>query len=119
MSFLFTFNAIFVIFYVNKEEKYMAGAKSNIHKLQFALKQYGYIITINRTQFYSTQQERFIPGYEIKKDNKRIWTSCSTAKTLKYLTMLFNEVRNSSAEQRNSRKFDTIVKEKTKWLKEK
>lgn len=97
----------------------MAGAKSNIHKLQYGLKQYGYIITINRTQIYSAQQDRIIPGYVIQKDGKRIWSSCSTPKTMKFLTILFNEVRNSSAEQRNSRKFDTIVKEKTQWLKEK
>lgn len=97
----------------------MAGTKSNIHKLQLGLKQLGYIVTIHRFQMFSEEQQRFIPGYEIRRNGKTIWSSCSGTRTLKFLLIIFNEVRHSSAEQRKSRKFDTIIKEKTQWLKEK
>lgn len=65
-----------------------------MYKLQLALKQKGVIVTINTNQFYSTEQDRFIKMYTIKKNKKNLITTASQIQAVKVLNELWQEVKN-------------------------
>lgn len=65
-----------------------------MYKLQLALKQKGIIVTINTNQFYSTEQDRFIKMYTIKKNKKNLITTASQIQAVKVLNELWQEVKN-------------------------
>ena len=65
-----------------------------MYKLQLALKQKGVIVTINTNQFYSTEQDRFIKMYSIKKNKKNLITTASQIQAVKVLNELWQEVKN-------------------------
>ena len=65
-----------------------------MYKLQLALKQKGVIVTINTNQFYSTEQDRFIKMYSIKKNKKNLITTASQIKAIQVLNELWQEVKN-------------------------
>ena len=65
-----------------------------MYKLQLALKQKGVIVTINTNQFYSTEQDRFIKMYSIKKNKKNLITTASQIQAVKVLNELWQEGKN-------------------------
>lgn len=87
----------------------MAGQRKCIRNIQKALKQKGYIITISNYEFYSSSQDRFIRGYEVRRGKKVMFNSCSQIKTLKWLVILLSIIKKHSREQIESRKFNTVL----------
>lgn len=94
----------------------MAGLQSLIYKLQLALKQKGYIVTISTSQFYSEEQTRYIKRYMLNRNNKLIYSSYSTIKIVKYLANLLDIIKTLDSKQINSKAIDTIVKLKLEEL---
>ena len=67
--------------------------------MQLGLKQYGVIVCINTSQFYSEEQGRFITMYIIKKGRKEI---IKTASQIKVVEALKAELDMARAEQENA-----------------
>lgn len=87
----------------------MPSQSRRIKDIQMALRQKGYIITIHNYEFYSNEQNRFIRGYEIRRGKEKMFNSCSSIKTLKYLIILLSIVKKHDKEQIKSRKFNTML----------
>ena len=71
----------------------LADLNKLMYKLQLALKQKGVIVTINTNQFYSTEQDRFIKMYTIKKNKNNLITTASQIQAVKVLNELWQEVK--------------------------
>ena len=88
----------------------MANQQGLMYKLQLALKQKGYIITISTSQFYSGEQNRYIKRYMLKRNNKEIYSSYSSIKIIKHLATILSIIKTLDYKQINSKAIDTIVK---------
>ena len=87
----------------------MASQQSLIYKLQLALKQKGYIISISTYQFYSEQEDRYIKGYTLTRNGKTIYNSYSTIKIVKHLANILNIIKTLDSKQIHSKAIDTII----------
>lgn len=90
----------------------MANQQALIYKLQLALKQKGYIISINTTQFYSGDRGRYIKGYILKRNYKIVYSSYSTIRIIRYLVNLLNIVKTLNTQEIQSRRIDTIIEQR-------
>lgn len=80
----------------------MKSMATIIYQLQTALKVKGFIVTINTTQFYSAEQDRFIKMYIIKRNKREIQSTASqiaTIRCLKYILDIVSELEKSSVPQ--------------------
>ena len=88
----------------------MANQQALIYKLQLALKQKGYIISINTTQFYSGDRGRYIKGYILKRNYKIVYSSYSTIRIIRYIVKTLNK------QEIQSRRIDTIIEQRMEEL---
>jgi hypothetical protein len=87
----------------------VAKQQQLIYKLQLALKQKGYILSINTNQFYSVDKGRYIKGYTLMRKGNRIYKSYSSIKIIKYLVNILDVLKPLTEKQIQSRKIDSIV----------
>lgn len=57
-----------------------------IYKLQRALQQKHILITVNQEQFFSSDKNRFIKVWILKKDGKVIFRACGNIDVIKFMS---------------------------------
>lgn len=75
-----------------------------LRKLQYALKQEGYLICIPTTQFFNPKSERFVKVFHIRHYKKELYKSASIIKIIQYCAGLL-EIIQESHKVRNKDKY--------------
>lgn len=63
-----------------------------LNNLQYALKQKGYIICINSTQFYSYESKRFIKVFQVNHNKKILFKSVSLNRVFRCVAGIYKEL---------------------------
>lgn len=85
-----------------------------LKKLQYALKQEGYLICIPTTQFFNPNSERFVKVFHIKHYKKELYSSASLIKIVQFTAGLLKIVK----EAKTCRNVDKYISEHIKELEE-
>ena len=72
----------------------MPDLARTMYKLQEALKQKGVIVYINTSQFYSSEQDRYIKMYRVLYKKQQLINTASQIKVVKALNELWQEVKD-------------------------
>lgn len=70
-----------------------------IPKLQYALKQEGFLVTIPTSQFYSENLNKFVKVYHIRHNRKELYSSAGQVNIIRYLAMLLNIIQTNKGIQ--------------------
>ena len=88
-----------------------------ITKVQYALKQKGFIVTVSAKQLYNQYNDIFVKYYQVRHNNKSIYVSTSTIKVVKFLAEILNTLRELETKP-GINKEDYIKSKMTIYIKE-
>lgn len=72
----------------------MPNYNSTIRKLQLALKQQGFIVSISYSQFYNQDKDCFVTMTSVRHKNKVLFRSGNKIVVIKNLAQILNIIRN-------------------------
>lgn len=72
----------------------MPNYNSTIRKLQLALKQQGFIVSISYTQFYNQAEDRFGTMISVRHKNKVLFRSGNKVVVIKNLAQILNIIKD-------------------------
>mgnify|MGYP006903485364 FL=1 len=100
----------------------MPNYNSTIRKLQLALKQQGFIVSISYTQFYNQAKDCFVTMTSVRHKNKVLFRSGNKIVVIKNLAQILNIIKdiNTQLNDTDSTLIDQIEKTivETKFKKE-
>ena len=100
----------------------MSNWNSTIRKLQLALKQQGFIVSISYTQFYNNDKNCFVTMTSVRHKNKVLFRAGNKVVVIKNLAQILNIIKdiNKQLNDTDSTLIDTIEKTiaETKFKKE-
>ena len=89
----------------------MPNMASLMYKLQLALKQKDYIITIGTTQFYSEDQDRFIKLYKLRHNRKEIVQTASQIIIIRCMKQILDMIKTLEDTRVPRDKWDSEISE--------
>lgn len=92
----------------------MPNYNSTIRKLQLALKQQGFIVSISYSQFYNQDKDCFVTITSVRHKNKVLFREGSKIVVIKNLAQILNIIKdtNKQSNDTDSTLIDTIEKKR-------
>lgn len=92
----------------------MPNYNSTIRKLQLALKQQGFIVSISYSQFYNQDKDCFVTMISVRHKNKVLFREGSKIVVIKNLAQILNIIKdtNKQSNDTDSTLIDTIEKKR-------
>lgn len=89
----------------------MKSMATIMYQLQTALKVKGYIVTLSTTQFYSSEQDRFIKVYHLKKGRQEIVSTASQIVIIRCLKQILDCIVELEANRVPKQEWEAAVQE--------
>lgn len=95
----------------------MPNYNSTIRKLQLALKQQGFVVSISYTQFYNNDKDCFVTMTSVRHKNKVLFRSGNKVVVIKNLAQILNIIKdtNKQSNDTDSTLIDTIEKNDSRY----
>lgn len=95
----------------------MPNYNSTIRKLQLALKQQGFVVSISYTQFYNQDKDCFVTMTSVRHKNKVLFRSGNKLVVIKNLAQILNIIKdtNKQSNDTDSTLIDTIEKNDSRY----